>query len=93
MPTSLSSESSVSFADAPLDSLLDKKVHEMNAQELADYVKRCAVLRSSAATRKAALKSEGGAAKPKKKKQSRVERALVLLARIPRNESTNDNVL
>lgn len=53
---------SVDWREAPLDWLLavqDKQlVHEMEPQALAEYVKRCALLRSSAQTRNAELRRE-----------------------------------
>lgn len=72
---------SPSFADDPLDSLLDKLVHEMTDTELVDYVKRCAVLRSSAQTRKAQVRSEGPAKKTVKKDDS-VAKAEALLKQL-----------
>lgn len=71
---------SPSFNDAPLDDLLDKKVHEMSPEELTEYIKRCSVLRSSAQTRKAALKAEGGV--KKKPTKSTIEQALEYLSKI-----------
>lgn len=67
-----------------MESLLEAPVHEMGPEELAEYIKRCAVLRSSAQTRKATLKKESDAAtgkKPKAKKDN-ISYALELLAKI-----------
>lgn len=58
------------FLEGPLDDLLEckmngKLVHQMNPEELAVFIKRCAVLRSSAQTRKAAIQAEAGVQKKK----------------------------
>ncbi len=76
------SSSNVSFNDEPLDLLLDKKVHEMTPEELATFVKRCALLRSSAQSRRAAIRGDGTPKAPKVKKKSNVEKALELLMQI-----------
>lgn len=82
-PTSLSPTSSPSFADDPLDSLLDKKVHEMSSEELVEFVKRCSLMRSSAQTRKAAVRAEGPAPKkPSAKSKSNIDAALALLQQL-----------
>jgi hypothetical protein len=60
----------------------------MSNAELAEYVKKCAVLRSSAQSRKAALRSESeslGGTKVKKKavaKKSSLEQAMELLTKL-----------
>lgn len=77
-PTDSQKQSSSTFADAPLDDLLEKKVHEMTDEECFLFVKHMATLRSSAQTRKAEVRKESG---PKKaKKDSSVELAQKLLA-------------
>lgn len=57
-------------------------VHNMTPEQVTEYVKRCSVLRSSAQTRKAALKTEGGVKKKSPAKKSSVEQALELLSQI-----------
>ena len=76
--------SPTSLATASLDSLLDMVVHEMTPTQLTEYVKRCAVLRGSAQTRKAALVEEGHVLgeKRKTKKKDSVAAAMALLLQI-----------
>lgn len=55
---------------------MDVPVHELRPEELVEYVKRCATLRSSAQTRKAAIAADV----PKKpKKKDSVGQAMELL--------------
>lgn len=70
-----------SFNDLPIDSVLETLVHDLSNSELMEYVKRCALLRSSAQSRKAALSKEGGT-KPKKAAKSSVEKAMELLSQL-----------
>lgn len=79
-PTDPLTSSSNDFNDAPLDWLLEVKVHEMTPEQLTAYIKRCSVLRSSAQTRKASLKAEGGVTK--KKAKSTIEQAMDLLTQL-----------
>lgn len=68
-----------SFNDAPLESLLDPPLDKMSPQELAEYVKACAVQRSSAQTRKATLRKESDASTGKSRKKDPVAQAQELL--------------
>lgn len=86
--TTPSDPSLVSFAEAPLEALLlggpnddGPLVHDMSPEQLAEYVKRCALLRSSAQTRKAEIVKAAGGKKPSAKKSS-VDLALELLLQI-----------
>ena len=77
-----SSSASRSWNDAPLEALIAEEtlLHNMSMEELSEFVKRCAVLRSSAQSRKAALNADG----PKKKKGpsvNNIDKALELLAK------------
>src|SRR6516225_5152618 len=74
-----------SWIDAPLEALLAEEtlVHNMTNEELVDFIKRCSTLRSSAQSRKAALKGDGA---PKPRKQSNLDRALELLAKLEQKE-------
>lgn len=71
-----------------LSDLLDGRVDQMSNTELAEYVKKCTLLRSSAQSRKAALRNEGeslGGKTVKKKaspKKSSLEQAMELLAKL-----------
>jgi hypothetical protein len=83
--STLSSPQPVSMNDLPLDELLEKDVTTMSPEELTAYVQRCALLRSSAQSRKAALVKEGvekQGAKPKTKKKDSVAMALAYLTQI-----------
>lgn len=77
-----------SLKDASVDSLLDLLVHEMTPPQLAEYVKRLSVLRSSAQTRKAALTQEAQALGTEKKaskktpKKDSVSEAMALLLQL-----------
>lgn len=64
-------------------------VHEMTNEQLVEYIKRNALLRSSAQSRKAALVQEGVALGAKKKvsKKSSVEQALELLANLTKGKT------
>lgn len=79
-------DSPSSFNDAPLDSLLEVCVHDLSNEALAEFVQKMAVLRSSAQTRKAALKKDdaalGGTKKKKAASKSSVDQALALLAQL-----------
>lgn len=84
-----SSPTETSFNDAPLDSLLDtaELVHNLSDVELANYVKRCAVLRSSAQSMKAAINAEAAASGGRKRKEPKkdsVSQALDLLSQLTR---------
>ena len=79
-PTSPSNNSLNDFNDAPLDWLLEQRPETMTPEQLTAYIKRCSVLRSSAQTRKATLKAEGGITK--KKAKSTVEQAMELLTQL-----------
>jgi hypothetical protein len=76
---------SFSWIDAPLEALIAEEtlVHNMTNEELVDFIKRCSTLRSSAQSRKAALKGDGA---PKPRKQSNLDRALELLAQLEQKE-------
>src|SRR5688500_18603578 len=52
------SYSETNFNELPLDELLDLSPEFMTSEQLAAYVQRCSVLRSSAQTRKAALNAD-----------------------------------
>lgn len=80
LPNSSSSETS--WMDAPLDSILEAPVHEMSPTELAEFVKTCAAMRSSAQTRKKALTTEAvslGQKKKPTKAKNNVDAAMALL--------------
>lgn len=76
--------SSPSFNDEPLENLLDQKVHEMSPEQLAEYIKTMALLRSSAQSRRAALRSENIVKKPtaKRVKKDPVALAMEMLAKL-----------
>lgn len=75
-------ESPKSFDAVPLENLLDMRVEQMSPTELAAYIQKCSLLRSSSQTRKAALRAEGGAGPKKATRKSSVERAMELLAQL-----------
>jgi hypothetical protein len=81
--TTLSPDSK-SWNEAPLEEIVLKEplLHEMSPEALTAYVQRCNLLRSSAQTRKAALRQESGVQKAPRKKKSNVEMALALLEKI-----------
>src|SRR5436305_7730512 len=79
-PTDPSMSFSNDFNDAPLDWLLEQRPETMTPEQLNDYIKRCSVLRSSAQTRKASLKAEGGVTK--KKAKSTIEQAMEYLTQL-----------
>lgn len=80
MDNELLKSSTASFNDEPLDSLLDKKVHEMQPEELVEYIKWMATLRSSAQSRKAALRGEtSGEKKPTKAKAPKKDSATLAM--------------
>lgn len=76
---------SVDFKEAPLETLLEMQerelVHNLTPEQLAAFIQRCAVLRSSAQSRKAALTKEAGVEKKTKSptKKDSVSLALDLL--------------
>jgi hypothetical protein len=70
-----------SFNDLPLDELLEVPVHNMTSEELAAFVQRMSVMRSSAQTRKVAMKGTGEK-KTAAPKNSALSRALDLLAKL-----------
>lgn len=85
VPTTSYSEAN--FNELPLDELLDLSPEFMTNDQLAAYVQRCSVLRSSAQTRKAALNADAvklGVTKTKAKKTPKdsVGQALALLAQL-----------
>lgn len=80
--------STVDFKEAPLEFLLSLSdqvlVHEMTSEQLLHYIQRCALLRASAQTRKAALTKETGSEPKKKtaKKKDSVDLAMELFNQI-----------
>lgn len=78
-PSNSSSQPLSLFAETPIDELLEMSPDKMSPEELAAYVQRCATLRQSAQTRKAALQTEP---KAKTKKADSVSAAKSFLDQI-----------
>jgi hypothetical protein len=61
----------------------------MSPEQLTSFIQRCNVLRSSAQSRKAALRQESGVQKAPRKKKSNVEQALALLEKLKAKHLAN----
>lgn len=83
------SPASKSWNDAPLESIVleETLLHNLSPEELTAYIQRCNVLRSSAQTRKAALRQESGVQKAPRKKKSNVELALALMEQLKKEHA------
>ena len=88
--TTLSPDSRA-WNDAPLESIVleETLLHNMTPEALTAYIQRCNVLRSSAQTRKAAIRQESGVQKAPRKKKSNVEQALALLEKLKKEHIKN----
>src|SRR4030095_969939 len=91
MSSTMLSPDSKSWNDAPLETIVleEQLLHNMTPEELTAYIQRCNVLRSSAQSRKAALRQESGVQKVPRKKKSNVEQALALLEKLKKEHLKN----